>query len=169
MKKIILLTLLILTSIGNLTAQDDKSEMITDLKNYVDSISSKLNTLQHDYDYLYCNHEIAIMKHEISDLSNSIANATNGILINCYHGSFDIDLYSAYRRNYNSSIDLSTTFKEKVEVIKTAVLMKIFTSGFTDEERSILMRGCDLLDSSLSQLQSSLDYYKIVLDIYKDL
>ena len=169
MKKIILLTLLILTSIGNLTAQDDKSEMITDLKNYVDSISSKLNTLQHDYDYLYCNHEITIMKHEISDLSNSIANATNGILINCYHGSFDIDLYSAYRRNYNSSIDLSTTFKEKVEVIKTAVLMKIFTSGFTDEERSILMRGCDLLDSSLSQLQSSLDYYKIVLDIYKDL
>lgn len=46
-------------------AQDNNLSQTSDLKAYVDSLSTKLNTLQHDYDYLYCRHEINQLQSEL--------------------------------------------------------------------------------------------------------
>lgn len=57
MKKLILLFILTLFGMSRVVAQDNNPSQTTDLKAYVDSLSTKLNTLQHDYDY-----RIVVMK-----------------------------------------------------------------------------------------------------------
>ena len=80
----------------NATAQDVYSTQ-SNLKAYVEDLSAKLSKLQHDYDYLYCSHEINLIELELKDLINNIDMRSNAILINCYHSRFNIDLYTAYR------------------------------------------------------------------------
>ena len=169
MKKVILFFFISLIGLGNITAQTSNSLQTQDLNVSIDSLSNQLSSLQHDYDFLYCSHEVNLMQLEIKDLINNIDINSNAILINCYHSRFDVDLYTAYRDNYNSSLELMNTLKEKTETIQVAVTLKTLTSDFSNEEIEVLMNSCKFLDKCLSKLQGSLDYYKVVLDIYKDL
>ena len=109
MKKLILLFILTLFGMSCVVAQDNNLSQTSDLKAYVDSLSTKLNTLQHDYDYLYCRHEINQLQHDVNIRSNAI-------LISCYHGGYDSGLYSAYRSSYNALVDLYDSVKERIEV-----------------------------------------------------
>ena len=169
MKKVILFFFISIIGLGNMTAQTSNSLQTQDLNVSIDSLSTQLSSLQHDYDFLYCSHEVNLMQLEIKDLINNIGINSNAILINCYHGRFDVDLYTAYRDNYNLSLELMNTLKEKTETIQVAVTLKTLTSDFSNEEIEVLMNSCKFLDKCLSKLQGSLDYYKVVLDIYKDL
>ena len=113
MKKVILFFFISIIGLGNITAQTSKSLQTQDLNVSIDSLSTQLSSLQHNYDFLYCSHEVNLMQLEIKDLINNIGINSNAILINCYHGRFDVDLYTAYRDNYNLSLELMNTLKEK--------------------------------------------------------
>lgn len=169
MKKIIILFLVVLVGVSNTTAQVPNSSQSEDLKVQINSLSTMLGTLQHDYDYLYCSHEINLMQLEIKELISNIDIRSNAVLINCYHSRFDIDLYTAYKAYYSSCIELINTMKGKTKSIQEAVALKMLTSSFTNKENEKLVNNCNFLDVSLSKLQGSLDYYKLVIDIYKDL
>ncbi len=169
MKKVISLMLLILASVGNLTAHDYNSAINTGLTKDVENLSSKLNTLQHDYDYLYCNYMLSDIQLNLKDFENGLNVKSNAILINCYHSRFDIDLYRAYRDNYDASIYLYNSMKEKAEAIAIAVTLKMDTSNFSDAEIKLLNQGCKYVDDCLKIAQSSLNYYKVVLDMYEKL
>ena len=169
MKRLILLFILTLFGMSRVVAQDNNPSQTTDLKAYVDSLSTKLNTLQHDYDYLYCSHEINQLQSELNDLQHDVNIRSNAILISCYHGGYDSGLYSAYRSSYNALVDLYDAFKESVEGVQRAVRLRILSSNFTQNEIDVLMKGCGTLDRCLSTLQSSLDYCEFVLGMYRDL
>lgn len=169
MKKLILLFILTLFGMSCVVAQDNNLSQTSDLKAYVDSLSTKLNTLQHDYDYLYCRHEINQLQSELNDLQHDVNIRSNAILISCYHGGYDSGLYSAYRSSYNALVDLYDSVKERIEVGQGAVSLKILSSNFTQNEIDVLMKGCGTLDRCLSTLQSSLDYCEFVLGMYRDL
>lgn len=169
MKKLILLFILTLFGMSCVVAQDNNLSQTSDLKAYVDSLSTKLNTLQHDYDYLYCRHEINQLQSELNYLQHDVNIKSNTILISYYHEGYDSDLYSSYRSYYNAQVDLYDTFKERVEGVQRAVRLKILSSNFTQNEIDVLMKGCKFLDSCLSTLQSSLDYCEFVLGMYRDL
>lgn len=169
MKRLILLFILTLFGMSRVVAQDNNPSQTTDLKAYVDSLSTKLNTLQHDYDYLYCRHEINQLQSELNDLQHDVNIRSNAILISCYHGGYDSGLYSAYRSSYNALVDLYDSVKERIEVGQGAVSLKILSSNFTQNEIDVLMKGCGTLDRCLSTLQSSLDYCEFVLGMYRDL
>ncbi len=169
MKKLILLFILTLFGMSRVVAQDNNPSQTSDLKAYVDSLSTKLNTLQHDYDYLYCRHEINRLQSELNYLQHDVNIKSNTILISYYHEGYDSGLYSSYRSYYNAQVDLYDTFKERVEGVQRAVRLKILSSNFTQNEIDVLMKGCKFLDSCLSTLQSSLDYCEFVLGMYRDL
>ena len=169
MKKVILFLLIALISAGNITAQTSNSSQTQDLKVSIDSLSTKLSSLQHDYDYLYCSYQLSEVQLSLKDFMNELSINSNAILINCYHSRFDIDLYNAYRDNYNSYIELYESTKRKAEAVTTSVVLKIMTSNFTEDEIKLLGQSCKFVDDCLSAAQNSLDYYKVVLDIYKDL
>ena len=79
MKKLMLLFILTLFGMSRVVAQDNNPSQTSDLKAYVDSLSTKLNTLQHDYDYLYCSHEINQIQSELKDLLNDVNIKSNDI------------------------------------------------------------------------------------------
>ena len=169
MKRLILLFILTLFGMSRVVAQDNNTSQTTDLKAYVDSLSTKLNTLQHDYDYLYCSHEINRLQFKLKDLMHDVNFDSNAILIKCFLGRYDSDLYSIYRSGYNSQVDLYDAFKESVEGVQRAVRLRILSSNFTQNEIDVLMNGCETLDRCLSALQSALDYCELVLGMYRDL
>lgn len=169
MKKLILFFIIALIGVCNITAQTSKSSQTEDLKVSIDSLSSKLNTLQHNYEYLYCSYLLSEVQLSMKDLINQLSIKSNAILINCYHNRFNIDLYNAYRDNYNSCIELYESTKGKAESVTTSVALKIMTSNFTENEIEVLGQSCRFVDDCLRAAQNSLDYYKVVLDLYKDL
>ena len=169
MKRLILLFILTLFGMSRVVAQDNNPSQTTDLKAYEASLSTKLNTLQHDYDYLYCSHEINRLQFELKDLMHDVNFDSNAILIKCFLGRYDSDLYSIYRSGYNSQVDLYDAFKESVEGVQRAVRLRILSSNFTQNEIDVLMNGCETLDRCLSSLQSALDYCDLVLGMYRDL
>ena len=116
MKKLILLFILTLFGMSCVVAQDNNLSQTSDLKAYVDSLSTKLNTLQHDYDYLYCRHEINQLQSELNDLQHDVNIRSNASLISCFDGGYDSGLYSAYRSSYNALVDLYDSVKERIEV-----------------------------------------------------
>lgn len=169
MKKAILFFFIALIGLGNITAQTSNSLQNQDLKVSINSLSAKLSSLQHDYDYLYCSYLLSEAQLSLKTFMNELSIKSNTVLINCYHGRFDIDLYNAYRDNYNACIELHESTKGKAESVTASVTWKIMTSNFTENEIKILGQSCKLVDDCLRAAQHSLDYYKGVLDLYKDL
>lgn len=169
MKKVILFCFIAFIGVGNITAQTSNSSQTQDLKVSIDSLSTKLSSLQHDYDYLYCSYQLSEVQLSLKDFMNELSIKSNEILINCYHSRFDIDLYNTYRNYYNSYVELYESTKGKAEVVTTSVALKIMTSNFTEKEIKLLGKSCKFVDDCLRTAQNSLDYYKGVLDIYKDL
>lgn len=133
----------------------------------IDSLTSKLEKLQHDYDYMYCDYQAFRLKKDLSDLDNSISISSNSILINVYNSRYNNDLYKVYSENYTSCCDLLESLKRNIESTKTLVFLKILTSGFTEQEIEVLTNSFTVIDNTVTKVQRSLDYYDVVLKAYK--
>lgn len=118
MKKLILLFILTLFGMSRVVAQDNNPSQTTDLKAYVDSLSTKLNTLQHDYDYLYCSHKINQLQSELKDLMHDVNINSNAILIKCFLGRYDSDLYSFIEVVTTHRLTYMTLLRKGLKVFK---------------------------------------------------
>ena len=168
MKKIICFVFVAFIGLLNVTAQDVYLNQ-SNLNAYVEDLSIKLKTLQHDYDLLYCRFELERCENELVKLENSLKIATNTLQMDCYHGRFEIELYNLYIANYNASVELFDTLKEGVDKTRAAVKLKLDSSNFTDVETKLLLHKSSILDNCIDRVKISLDYYKFVADYYKGL
>ncbi len=134
----------------------------------VDSLTTNLNKLQRDFNFLRCDFELTKKHHDLNDFCNNINTRSNGVLFNCYHGTFSYELYKAYSKNYESSVEALETLKQNITVVKTLVALIMYSSDFTSGERELLTMSCDLFDTELNSATSALNYYKVVIDIYWD-
>ena len=167
MKRLLLLIIFI-GSVFHVYAKGDGISQVQYAAITTDSLSLRLEKLQHDYDYMYCDYEVYKLQMDLKDLAKSIDIASNAILINVYNGRYDNDLYNVYSENYTVSCDLFESIKGKIESVKTLVSLKILTSGFTEGEINILTTSFNVINNSANKVQSSLRYYDVVLKAYKD-
>ncbi len=169
MKKILLVIVIAMVGTLSALAQDVDSLQIDSTETSLDSLVVKLNTLQRNYDYLYCDLELNKAQLELKDLSNSISIASNSLLISYYQGKYDRDLYDSYSRLYESYLKNLDSSCDKVEVVKLAVVSKALTSNFTEQEISVITNTIGLLDSSIANVESTLKHFKVVIDGYRSL
>lgn len=169
MKKILLVIVIAMVGTLSALAQDVDSLQIDSTETSLDSLVVKLNTLQRNYDYLYCDLELNKAQLELKDLSNSISIASNSLLISYYQGKYDRDLYDSYSRLYESYLKNLDSSCDKVEVVKLAVISKALTSNFTEQEIGVITKTIGLLDSSIANVESSLKHFKVVIDGYRRL
>ena len=169
MKKILLVIVIAMVGTLNALAQDVDSLQIDSTETSLDSLVVKLNILQRNYDYLYCDLELNKAQLELKDLSNSISIASNSLLISYYQGKFDRDLYDSYSRLYESYLNNLDSTYDKVDAVKLLVVGKALTSNFTEQEISIITKTIGLLDSSIANVESSLNHFKVVIDGYRKL
>ena len=169
MKRTLLMIVIAMVGSLNAIAQEAESVQIDSTEISVDSLVVKLNTLQRNYDYLYCDLELNKAQLELKDLSNSISIASNSLLISYYQGKYDRDLYDSYSRLYESYLNNLDSTYDKVDAVKLLVVGKALTSNFTEQEISIITKTIGLLDSSIANVESSLNHFKVVIDGYRKL
>lgn len=154
---------------ANTFAQEVDSLQYKSTEITIDSLSVKLNTLQRNYDYLYCDLELNKAQLELKDLSNSISIASNSLLIRYCLGKYDRNLYDSYSKLYESYLNNLSASCDKVDAVKLVVITRTLTSNFTEQEIIVITKAIELLDTSITNVESSLDHFKVVIDGYRKL
>ncbi len=162
MKKLLVLFVMLITTIS-ISAQE-RNEL-----QKIDSLQYKLDKLQHDYDFLDCDFKLYRLATDLKNLQNDLNTKANGILINCYHSRYDSMLYRAYKDNYAASEENLTSSEDLAFSTIMNVMVKMESSIFSEIEINVLNHAIKNVESSLSAAKSALNYYNVVLGIYKDL
>ena len=133
MKKVLLL-LVTFVSVIYVSAQEVNSSQSQSAPISIDSLSIKLNEIQHNYDFMYCDYELHKLIMDLKDLAHSIDNSSNGVLINVYNSRF----------------------------------VRIMTSEFTEKELNVLTASLDVVSKATMKVESSLNYYNVAIQAYRD-
>lgn len=168
MKKILLL-LVAIVSVWHASAQEIDLLKSDSSAISIDSLSFRLNKLQHDYDFLFCDYELHKLIMDLKDLAHSIDNSANGVVINVYNSRYDRDLYNAYMDNYDSSCDLLDSLKEKTDAVKKAVFFKVMSLDFTEKELKVLDASLAVVDKATTKVEKSLKYYDVAIKAYRNM
>ena len=166
MKKIVLLVIAIV-SVLQASAQEVASLQNHSVAISVDSLTLRLNKLQHDYDFMYCDYSLQKVMIDLKELSQSIDITSNRVIINVYHSRYDRSLYNAYLDHYDVSCSEFDSLKETVETVRSFVLTKIAASDFTELELNVLKSRLDTISKSVSTVEVSLRYYNVTIQAYK--
>ena len=136
----------------------------------IDSLSVRLERLQHNYDFLYCDHQLQKLIMDLKVLALNISNSSSGVVINVYTNSgFNRKLYNAYLNEYESDNYLYEALKKQSDVIKNMVFVNLLTMNFSDAERNVLTSGLNVVDKAITSVESSLNYYNVAIEAYRDM
>lgn len=162
MKNLLVLLVMFITTIS-ISAQE-RNEL-----QKIDSLQYQLDKLQHDYDFLDCSFKLYRLATDLRLFNNIINTKSSEILIKCYHSRYDSMLYRVYKDHYDASEE-NLTSKEYLAFSTIFLVMgKMESSTFSEEEIKLLNVAIKNVESSLSAAKSALNYYDVVLGIYKDL
>ena len=163
MKKVLLLIISVLFAIQANAQTQEESPAVT-----IDSLSTKLEELQHNYDFLYCDYNLYQIKTNLGQLSQDIQITNNELTIKICFGQYDRDMYIIYSENYDAKCEIYNTFKRQFEVVQELVTIKIITTGFTESELNVFNACIEAIESAMKVVEKGLKYYDRLLKIYKD-
>ena len=166
MKRIVVILIALIVA-TNVNAQENSQT--EDLNARIDSLTTKLNQLQHDFDFLDCRYKIDNLKNDINELAVSLETKSNSISLNIYQRAYFSPLYESYKRYYDAIIERLNAQKSNVEQLKALLFLKLFTSNFTETERELLKSSMNVLDNAMTSAEASLSLFKATLDRYKSL
>lgn len=169
MKNIVLIILVTLFGSMSVTAQEVEDLNTDSLNPQIDTLSAKLNTLQRDYDFLSCQIQQNNYNHKLEQFDSQIQIERLSMLINIFHGKFDMNLYTAYQARYNSYIELHDNYKEAIDALKVLISLKMRSANFSEAEIEVLSKANNLLDDLLLKIWLSIDYFKKTLNVYQGL
>ncbi len=169
MKKILLL-LVAIVSVWHASAQEIDLLKSDSSAISIDSLSFRLNKLQHDYDFLFCDYQLHKLITDLKDLAHTIGNSSNGVVIHVYTNSgYNRKLYNAYLNDYEADNYLFDSLKENAEVLRKMVFVKLMTLDYSDKERNVLTSSMDVVDKAITTVENSLNYYNVAIEAYKDM
>ena len=163
MKKVLLLIISVLFAIQANAQTQEESPAVT-----IDSLSTKLAKLQHNYDFLYCDYNLYQIKTNLGQLSQDIQITNNELTIKICFGQYDRDMYIIYSENYNAKCENYNAFKRQFEAVQELVTIKIITTGFTESELNVFNACIETIESAIKVMEAALEYYDRLLKIYKD-
>ena len=164
MRKIIFLLVAVI-SIMNVTAQEIDSIQSKSTPISIDSLSAKLNKLEHDFHYLQCKYELNQSLNELLLLMTDIISKTNEILIIYSKDNLNKDLYFSIEDLQKKSYELFERYQQTIELVTTKV--SLLSQGFfTEKETEELRKICESIDVCISKIESALDGCEKILEKY---
>lgn len=163
MKKVLLLIISVLFAIQANAQEREEAPAVT-----IDSLSTKLTELQHNYDFLYCDYQLCQIKMDLLELSQNVKITINELSISIHHERYDRDLYALYSEDYDAKCGLYDAIKKRFEVVERAVMIKIVITGFTESELNVFNACIETIESAMKVVESDLRTYDAILKIYKD-
>ena len=170
MKKVFLL-LVVIASVFQVSAQEKKDSVQDQSATVsIDSLSVRLDRLQHDFDFLFCDYQLNKLIMDLKDLAHTIGNSSNGVVINVYTNSgYNRKLYNAYLNDYESDNYLFDALKEKAKVLREMVFVKLMTMDLSVKERDVLTSSLTVIDKAITAVENSLNYYNVAIEAYRDM
>jgi len=166
MKKLVLVICALLCA-NMLFAQENLKEK--DLETVVDSLSAKLKELQHNYNYLYCQHLLDDLNHSQNQTKNNILICINQLQINIHHGIYNYYSYNTFKDIYNAAIANFDATKKLSKSILNLVALKMITSNFSEDELRVLQHGILSFDDSIISVEECLRVYDFYIKEYKNM
>ena len=163
MKKVLLLIISVLFAIQSNAQIQKESPAVT-----IDSFSTKLAELQHDYDFLYCDYKLYQIITDLGQLSHDIKIIRNELSIDIYHERYDRDFYTVLSEDYDTKCEFYDVIKRKFEAVQKLVITKTVTTGFTESELNLFSASIKTIESAMKVVEEGLKYYDRLLKIYKD-
>ena len=163
MKKVLLLIISVLFAIQANAQTQEEAPAVT-----IDSLSTKLEELQHNYDFLYCDYQLYQIKTDLGQLSQDIQITNNELTIKICFGQYDRDLYTLLSEKYDSYCNLYDSYKRNFESLRELVTIKTVTTGFTESELNLFSACIETIESAMKVVEKCLKYYDRLLKIYKD-
>ena len=163
MKKVLLLIISVLFAIQANAQEQEEAPTVT-----IDSLSTKLAKLQHDYDFLYCDYKLNQTITDLNQLSQDIKIIINELSISIYHKRYDRDFYTVLSEDYDAKCELYDVIKRKFEAVQKLVIIKTVTTGFTESELNLFNACIEAIESAMKVVEKGLKYYDRLLKIYKD-
>ena len=163
MKKVLLLIISVLFAIQANAQTQEESPAVT-----IDNLSTKLEELQHNYDFLYCDYKLYQIKTGLEQLSQDIKITSNEVIIKIFFGQYNHDMYIAYSENYDANCKSYDAIKRAFEAVQKLVTIKIITTDFTESELNVFNAYIETIESSMKVVEAALKYYDRLLKIYKD-
>lgn len=164
MKKILFI-LIMFTGTINISAQENNEAILQK----IDSLQSQLNELQINYEFHKLHSELQSFRLDLKTLCNDVTCGSNGILIACYHGYADKELYESYKYAYDSSVYLLNAFKKNFNVRKESLNLKINEIKFSYQQLNLIDQSINALNATFDTAEHSLNRYKTTMSMYKDL
>lgn len=169
MKRVLLLIVAIVTALYASAQENDLLQGPTTTVS-IDSLSIKLEKLQHDFDFLSCDYQLQKLIMDLKDLAHTIDNSSNRVVINVYTNSgYNHKLYDAYLNDYKSDNYLFDALKKQSEVVRKMVFVKLMTLDISDKERDVLTSSLSVVDKAITVVENSLNYYNVAIEAYKDM
>lgn len=166
MKKLLLVICALLCA--NMLFAQENVKKEKDLAVVVDSLTTKLNKLQKDYDYLYCKILLNDGIINLNDVKNDISNSSNMLLFVINQGRFDYGAYNTHKELYNAAIKKLDVTKVEAESVKNFVTLKMITSNFSENELSALQHRLNFLDYSIFSVETYLKLYDLYIKEYRN-
>ncbi len=165
MKKLFIVLIAIVSAISVNAQENVKKEK--DLTAVVDSLSAKLDKLQNDYNFLWCKYELTQLSNELNQLNTDLSLRVNDLKIDVYHSKFNYEWYSALKKLYNRYVDKYHVLKDNSSKIKMNIGLIILTSNFSDLQIDYLNSSKNVIDSSLTSVESALNLFQLYIEEYK--
>ena len=164
MKKVLLLIISVLFAIQANAQTQEEAPAVT-----IDSLSTKLAELQHDYVSLYCDFELYRWKTDLDQLKQDIEIEGTKLASYMYTGTLSRDVYTVYSESYDVFCELYDDIKSEFEVLgKPFVMDKANTSGLTKVELFRYDRIIEGIERSMEKVELALKHYDACLKIYRD-
>ncbi|MBQ2398335.1 MAG: hypothetical protein II304_15070 [Bacteroidales bacterium] len=165
MKKLFIVLIAIVSAISVNAQENVKKEK--DLAVVVDSLTAKLNKLQNDYDYLYCNYELNKTSQSLTNLSDALSIKINELKFMIYNERFNYNLYKALEEYYDAVVRNYNSIKEGIASLKMNIRITMMTSNFSELQKDILRHTMgSVLDNGMDVVAQSLSLYKSYLEEY---
>lgn len=158
MKKVILLIISAMFAIQANAQTQEEAPAVT-----IDSLSTKLAKLQHNYDFLYCTYRLHEAKTDLDQLSQDIDIQINSLSNYISSGQYDHNLYTACSNLYDSYCDAYDIRKRGFEFAQELVA----TTDFTEYELNFFNSYIKTTKLSMESVERHLRHYDERLKIYK--
>ena len=163
MKKVFLLIISVLFAIQANAQTQEESPAVT-----IDSLSTKLEELQHNYDFLYCDYKLYQIKTNLDQLSQDINIKVSELNIDIHHERYDHDFYTLLSEIYDSYCNLYDSYKRNFESLRELVTIKTITTDFTEPELNLFNSYIDTIELCMGFVESNLKLYDLYLKNYRD-
>ena len=163
MKKVLLLIISVLFAIQANAQTQEESPAVT-----IDSLSTKLEELQHNYDFLYCDYKLYQIKTDLDQLSQDIKIKVSELNIDIHHERYDHDFYTLLSENYDSYCNLYDSYKRNFESLRELVTIKTITTDFTEPELNLFNSYIETIELCMGFVESNLKLYDLCLKNYRD-